>query len=149
MLQRRPLRVSVVAALTAMVLLPAGCAGSKDAEVKTSTGPTTTFDIPKDELVSKLGEATVTISAVDNTLEPQYVEITAGTKVIFKNEGRNAHDIVPAADGAFDGVGQAQFPPGSSHIVTFDTAGDFPYFCSVHGTMKHGMNGAIRVVAAS
>ena len=26
---------------------------------------------------------------------------------------------------------------------------DFPYYCSTHGTMKNGMNGAIRVVAAS
>jgi len=147
MSQRRPVRRPVVIALAVACLLAAGCGGSsKDAGAKTASGPTTTFDMPKDELVSKVGEATVEIDAVDNTLEPRYVEISVGTRVVFKNAGRNPHDIVPDVDGAFEGIRQAQFPAGSSHIVTFDTAGDFPYYCSTHGTMKHGMNGAIRVV---
>ena len=54
-----------------------------------------------------------------------------------------------AVDGAFAGAVASEMPPGSTHTVTFDTAGDFPYYCSTHGTMKNGMNGAIRVVAAS
>ena len=74
---------------------------------------------------------------------------TAGTKVNFVNEGRNRHDLVPATDGAFPGVTQADFGPGRTHVVTFADPGDFPYYCSVHGTMKHGMNGAVRVVAAA
>lgn len=146
MLSRRSLSLSVVAALAVMTLLTAGCGSTeKDADAK-STGPTTTFAFPKDELADETGKAVVEITAIDNTLEPRYVEISVGTRVIWKNEGRNPHDILPDVEGAFPGATASEMPPGSTHTVTFDTAGDFPYYCSTHGTMKSGMNGAIRVV---
>ena len=31
-------------------------------------------------------------------------------------------------------------------IVTFDEPGDFPYYCSIHGTKKNGQTAAIRVL---
>lgn len=147
----RSVRLPVVAAFAVLTLLTAGCGdGSKDADAASgATGPTTTFAFPKDEMADETGKAVVEIIAVDNTLEPRYVEVSVGTRVIWKNEGRNPHDILPAVDGAFPSATASQMPPGASHSVTFDTAGDFPYYCSTHGTMKNGMNGAIRVVAAS
>ena len=149
MLRRRPLRTPAVAVLAVATLLTAGCGGSDDAADARPSSPTTTFAFPQDELVDETGKAVVEISAIDNSLEPRYVEITVGTRVVWKNEGRNPHDILPAVEGAFAGAAAAEMPPGSTHTVTFDTAGDFPYYCSTHGTMKNGMNGAIRVVAAS
>lgn len=146
----RPRRtVAVLLAVTALSAV--GCA-PKDQKAGGATttdgGPTTTFDMPSADLVDMTGQASVTIEARDNEMVPRYVEITAGTKVTFTNAGRNPHDLVPFEDGAFESVQQANFGPGRAHVVTFPTAGDFPYYCSVHGTMKHGMNGAIRVVPA-
>lgn len=150
MLSRRSLRLPVVAAFAVVSLLTAGCGdSSKDADAKPAgdSGPTTTYDIPKDDIVDETGKAVVEIIAVDNSLEPRYVEVSPGTRIVWKNEGRNPHDILPANEGAFAAAKAAEMPPGASHTVTLDEPGDYPYYCSTHGTMKNGMNGAIRVVA--
>lgn len=147
----RRLLTRSVALLLALAVFAAGCgdsgADAKNDDQGAAAAPASTIDIPKDELVSMVGQSTVTITVVDNTFEPQYVEVSAGTKVIWKNEGRNEHNIIPTVDGAFPGIEHHEFVPGSSHIVTFSDPGDFPYFCSIHGTKKNGQNGAIRVVA--
>ncbi|MFN8053323.1 MAG: plastocyanin/azurin family copper-binding protein [Acidimicrobiales bacterium] len=140
-------RVLVALALLASLALT-GCADKSAAKSGGDTPAAPTVSIPAGELVDKTGQATVEINAIDNELNPRYVEISTGTRVIWRNGGRNKHDIVPGVDGAFKGVTQANFAPGGTYSVTFGTAGDFPYFCSVHGTMKHGMNAVIRVVAA-
>ena len=134
----------------AAVLLAAACAKEDDAGAKADgdkpAAPGTTFDIPVDEMADETDSATVTIVVVDNSFEPRYVEITAGTKVVWRNDGRNTHNIVPSPEDLFVGIDDDKFVPGASHIVIFPDAGDFPYFCSIHGTMKNGQNGAIRVV---
>ena len=108
MLRRRPLRTPAVAVLAVATLLTAGCGGSDDAADARPSAPTTTFAFPQDELVDETGKAVVEISAIDNSLEPRYVEITVGTRVVWKNEGRNPHDILPAVDGAFAGATAAE-----------------------------------------
>lgn len=149
--RRSRIRPRTLLALVATTVLLAGCGDSgtaDDAGAKPAgdTKSTTTFAFPKDEIVDMTGQPTVTISAIDNSLEPRYVEVSVGTRVIWQNNGRNPHDILPAVEGAFASASAAEMPAGASHIVTFDQAGDFPYYCSTHGTMKNGMNGAIRVV---
>lgn len=160
---RSPRPTPLLAVLvTAVLLVAAACGnddgggadagGATDATTSTTTaagGADDAVEIPADELVDMTGRDTVEIDSVDNTFEPKYVEITAGTRVVWKNLGRNPHDILPSVDGAFPSVSAADMPPGASHIVTFAEAGDFPYYCSTHGTPTSAMNGAIRVVPAS
>ena len=43
-------------------------------------------------------------------------------------------------------IDQEDFDPGDEGAVTFDEVGDFPYYCSLHGTPTKGMIGGIRVV---
>src|SRR6478752_5555433 len=94
-----------VAAVAAFLLVLAGCAdnGTDSASNNKPAAAATSFEIPTGELKDMTGQATVEIKAVDNSLEPQYVEITAGTQVVWKNEGHNEHDIVPGVDGEFAG----------------------------------------------
>ena len=89
----------------------------------------------------------IEIVTEDNQVVPRYVEISEGTRVVFRNTGRNDHNVIPAVEGAFPPITQEQLPSGAVADITFDEAGDYPYYCTLHGTMKHGMNGAIRVVA--
>jgi plastocyanin len=93
----------------------------------------------------RTGRRAVTVDARDNVFAPQFVEISAGTTVTFRNEGRNDHNVL-AVDDAFASVPVADFEPGATATVTFPDAGDYPYYCSLHGTPTKGMRGGIRVV---
>ncbi|HKY13807.1 MAG TPA: plastocyanin/azurin family copper-binding protein, partial [Microthrixaceae bacterium] len=65
------------------------------------------------------------------------------------NDGRNDHNVIPVEDDAFEGVDRADFGPGQVHTATFDDAGDYAYYCSIHGTKNlNGQAGVIRVVTA-
>jgi len=100
--------------------------------------------------------AAVTVAIVDNPepapapkglFEPQTVDIAVGSTVIWTNLDHSggfaqhtatAEGTTPDGDPLFDtGV----LDPGSSNAHTFDTAGEFPYFCAFHPDMT----GVIRV----
>ncbi|MCZ7631783.1 MAG: plastocyanin/azurin family copper-binding protein [Microthrixaceae bacterium] len=95
---------------------------------------------------SETGESEVTVDAVDNNFKPKYIEISKGTAVNFVNEGRNVHNVLPVEEGAFKPIDADDFDPGDDGTITFDKTGDFPYYCSLHGTKTKGMIGGIRVV---
>ena len=133
----------VVAQLALVAVALSGCGG--DSAGGTKPGPK--VDVADSSFAAETGKAEVRVRVIDNTFEPQYVTVTAGTKVTWTNDGRNIHNIVPSNDGGFAKVTTADFGPGKSHQVTFDAPGDYAYYCSVHGTKKSGQNGVIRVVA--
>lgn len=91
------------------------------------------------------GDTAVTIDAADNDFRPQYVTVRTGTKVTFDNVGRNLHNVW-AVDDRFASIATPDFDPGQQASVTFDIAGDYPYYCTLHGSSTKGMIGAIRVV---
>lgn len=126
-------RILLGSALIVVVL--GGCGGSSSAGV----------DLSGKRFEDRRGQRTVTLDAVDNNFRPQYVTVSAGTKVVFTNVGRNQHNIIPV-NGTFREVATVDFEPGDHATMTFERAGDFPYYCSLHGTPAKGMNGAIRVV---
>jgi plastocyanin len=75
-------------------------------------------------------EATVTI---DNfTFTPATLTIKPGTKVTFVNHDDIPHLIVDAG-GKFR---SKVLDTDESYSMTFDTAGDVSYFCSLHPHMK-------------
>jgi plastocyanin len=49
-------------------------------------------------------------------------------------------------DGAFEPIEIADLQPGDASSITFDEPGEYPYYCSLHGTTTKGMVGAIRVL---
>jgi len=136
---------AVVAAAVAAVVLLAGCGGDSDDK---GSGATTTTAAPLagKDFVDLSAEAAPEVDAVDNNFKPEYVEVKKGTTVTFKNDGRNTHNVIPTEDGAFPAVPSDAFEPGLTATVTFDEAGDYPYYCSLHGTPTRGMIGGVRVV---
>jgi plastocyanin len=85
----------------------------------------------------------VVVDMVDFTYEPIELEVTTGTTVTWDNTGQFQHSAT-ADDGSFD---TGLFDGGDSASITFDTAGTFPYYCSLHGSAGgNGMAGTVTVV---
>ena len=125
-----------LSALSLAAALVAACGGSSSSS---------SVDLSGTPFENRRGDATLTVDAADNVFRPKYVTVRAGTKITFDNVGRNLHNVV-SVDDAFVAVDTASFRPGKKKTITFDTVGDFPYYCTLHGTPTKGMTGAIRVV---
>ena len=96
------------------------------------------------------GQSTVTVEISDNVFTPRNIRVDPGTEVIFENVGVYEHNVLPAAEGAFEPIDtDTVFPaidgPGGSDTRLFETAGDYPYYCSVHGVATAGQTGYILV----
>jgi plastocyanin len=86
----------------------------------------------------------VRVSAIDNLFRPDDVVVRAGTEVVWSNDGRNNHDVVPADDDGW-GVPLAQFGPGATYQHRFVEPGTYRYYCTIHGTAERGMTGTVTV----
>lgn len=111
---------------------------------------------PEQEPSATVG-ASVRVQTLDNSFRPEVVEIAVGTEVVWTNDGRNDHDVTPSdatpsevADGTTAwGVTSADFEPGAEYRHVFDAPGEYPYYCSIHGTPDAGQTGLIIVTAAA
>ena len=119
-----------------------------DTTVEPSNGPTTVEPSDADgggaTSVAPNGEE-VEVLALDNNFRPEEIEIVAGTTVVWENGGRNDHNIVPADDSDSWGVDIEQFRPGDVYSYAFTTPGEYPYYCTLHGTADFGMIGTVVV----
>ena len=127
----RLIRIAITLTLAGVVV--AAC-GSDTSSGQTLNGKKFTVET---------GKRAVTVDVVDNNFQPGYITVSAGTNVTFANRGHNRHNEVSVGDG-FKSSGL--LGDGDSWKVTFDEVGDFPLYCSLHGTPTSGMTGGIRVV---
>lgn len=114
-------RMAIVSIAAIMVL--AAC-GDDDATT-TTAGPATT--VPTDITVP--GEA-ADVSVEGFAFVPQNLTVAVGDTVRWTNSDGTTHTAT-AANGEFNG----SMSGGATFEHTFDTAGEFDYFCSIHGTM--------------
>jgi plastocyanin len=121
----RPLRL-VVAGLALAGLALAGCGDDGEAAVELVEG------------------VEVAVSAIDNTFRPETVEVAAGTEVVWTNDGRNDHNVLPV-DGGDWGVEAEGFAPDDVYRHRFTEPGTYRYYCSLHGTTTKGMVGTVVV----
>jgi plastocyanin len=128
---------------TAATLL-AGCASQSLSATDGTVAPEGP-DLSSVTFEDHTGKDAVEVDAVDNTFKAEYTEISAGTTVTFRNDGHNEHNVIPTETGGFGAIPADQFEPGTEQTVTFAEPGDYPYYCSLHGTKTKGMIGAIRV----
>lgn len=86
------------------------------------------------------GGGTFRVSAVDNSFSPRTITISVGTTVIWTNAGNNLHTVTSGtpdnAGAVFDSPGVLS--PGAQFSFTFNTAGQFDYFCRIHGLAMTG-----------
>ncbi|CAB4536316.1 unannotated protein [freshwater metagenome] len=128
-----------------------GCASSdskSSGQATTSSADSATQglpDVPQSEFVDKTSLPEVTVTVKDNVFSPQYITVSPGTKVIFNNQGRNPHNVIPVTSGAFEQIATDDLQPEEQDQIVFDEPGMYPYYCSLHGTPKKGMNGRVQV----
>ena len=90
---------------------------------------------------------TVALDIQDNAFTQRVVVVQAGTEITWTNQGRNEHNVRPSIEGAFEPISTLDLAEkGDSASLTFDEPGDFPYFCSLHGTATRGQTGRVIVV---
>lgn len=123
-------RLARLAVVAAAVVALAGC-GDDD-------------DDASDTPASLVEGVEVEVSAIDNTFRPGETEVQAGTEVVWTNDGRNDHNVLPV-DGDEWGVEVEQFAPGDAYSHRFTEPGTYAYYCSLHGTTTKGMVGSIIV----
>ena len=103
------------------------------------------MEIP-DDAVDLTGQAEVTVAITDNAYTERIIVVSAGTRVTWVNEGRNDHNVKPSEEGAFAELPTETFRDGGSGWIDFAEPGDFPYYCSIHGTPRRGQTGQVIVV---
>lgn len=85
------------------------------------------------------------VRSLDNSFIDEVVEVEAGTEILWTNNGRNEHNVVPVDETEEWGVETTDFQPGDEYARVFDVPGEYPYYCSIHGTPEVGMTGTIVV----
>jgi plastocyanin len=120
---RPPSLVRRLLVVAAVVPLAAGCAAEP---------PAASPDLP-DDLGPPVAAPVVEID--DNVFVPAEVVVAAGTEVRWEWVGRAAHDV--------EGEGfESDIQVEGSFSHTFDTAGAYPYICTLHP----GMDGTVFVM---
>ncbi len=135
----------IVLAAIVLTVMVAACSSGSPAVKASSNGR---IDTGTAKFTTETGQKTVQIKVVDNTYEPSYVEVSPGTKLVFTNDGRVQHTVTPVDSKSFKGINKDDFGPGKSGSVTVGGAGDYAFYCTIHGTKTlRGQSGVIRVIA--
>ena len=82
------------------------------------------------------------IEVGDNFFDPEEVEIPAGTKVTWTNDGKILHNVVSTKGAKF---GTKTLARGKSYSYKFKKPGKYVYYCSFHGSPTGGQRGTIVV----
>ena len=103
------------------------------------------IEIPDDAL-DLSGMDQVALGIQDNAFTQRVVVVSAGTEITWTNQGRNEHNVRPAVEGRSNRSRRSISPKRRQRLLVFETPGDFPYFCSLHGTATNGQTGRVIVV---
>jgi plastocyanin len=88
----------------------------------------------------------VTVHIRDNVFAPTNLDVAPGTTVRWVNDGRNVHNVTPDSGYAY---GSGNLKPGKAYVHTFEDAGTFAYYCTLHGTPTGGQHAELAVGDAS
>ncbi len=121
------------------------------------TKPTTFLGLLLLALVSRAGGVEHVVVVADFTFTPSVVHAAPGDTVLWTNNLGGHHHNVVADDGSFRCAAGCDHSGGDgspseaawSFTLAFPTAGEFPYFCEVHGGPGGiDMSGSVQVAAA-
>jgi plastocyanin len=156
-----PLRgVALAVVIAAVGLVGCGSDDSDEANEPTTTGVVAdTADTgaadqgepgtPPDDAVDLTGETEVTVAVGDNKYTERTIVVSPGTDVTWVNEGLNRHNVIASVPDSFEDVETEELDDGGSATRTFETAGEFAYYCSIHGTVDAGQRGWVYVADES
>ncbi|MFZ4518807.1 MAG: cupredoxin domain-containing protein [Microthrixaceae bacterium] len=140
----RSRRAAPALLLVVVATLAVACGGGSSSS-SSSGGDDGLPKVPAKDFVDETGKKAVTVEAVDNNFDPQYVTVSKGTTITFTNAGRNPHNVVPVEQGAFSPIPTEKFAPGDSGTITLSSPGTYAYYCTLHGAATRGMAGRIVV----
>ena len=122
--------------------------GSDGPDASSAPGPVETAGAPDTTpaVESAPNGETVEVKALDNTFIEEAVDVAAGTEVVWKNGGRNDHDIVPVADDESWGVGIEAFHPGDQYSHVFTEPGEYTLRAVPNDTLESGQAKFLKVV---
>jgi plastocyanin len=142
-------RILGTAVVLAAALAMAACGEDRSDSLAdaTTTAPVSISTVAASDEEFPANGVSESVLALDNNYIPQVLEIAAGTEVVWDNNGRNVHDVVPADDSAVGtwGVAQADFAPEATYSYVFTKPGTYTYYCTIHGTPTAAMFGTIIV----
>lgn len=138
----------VIAAASAAVLVAAVLTGTAGAASNDTKGAETakTAKTAKSAKGSTSSTPKVKVKVGDNFFDPEEVEVSAGTKVVWKNTGRVLHNVQPAKGDAW---GTKSLTRGKKYVHRFTKPGRYAYYCSFHGSPTGGQRGVIVVTPAA
>jgi plastocyanin len=82
------------------------------------------------------------IEVRDNTFSPSGFSTTAGSTVTWDWTGATPHNVTWVGAGA---PGPSPTQTTGTYQRTFDAAGTYDYYCTIHGTPTTGMRGTVTV----
>ncbi|HEV2972050.1 MAG TPA: cupredoxin domain-containing protein [Pirellulales bacterium] len=85
---------------------------------------------------TKLDSTPITVTMKSMSYEPKRLEIHVGDSVVWTNKAFTTHTATSDDDGKTFDTGEVERGK-SSKPVTFATAGEFKYHCTIHGKAMH------------
>lgn len=112
--------------LSALMLLGSGVMGCGEArDFRPTSGPTRSIS----------QASTVTVTVRDFAFSPATVEIPVGGTVVWRFEGAIPHTSTSGAGSALSWDSGVR-STGQSFSMQFNTAGSYPYVCTLHPSMQ-------------
>lgn len=125
-----------------------GAGDGNEADTATTTVfPPVAEDFPRpsaDRIVDLRGQAIVEIEIRDNAYDERFFRVDPGTQIVFVNRGANLHNVLPSAEGAFPPI-QSDALESAPQALVLTVDGDYPFYCSIHGTPSRGQTGYVIV----
>ncbi len=125
---RNPTTRKLAAVAAALALFGLGACGGDNKDSASSSGGTATTTAAAKGGESATGDA---VAIKDFTFQPDTLNVKTGTKVTFTNKDSFAHTVT-ARDDSFK---SGNLDEGKTFEQTFDKAGTYDYFCSIHNSM--------------
>ena len=117
---------------------PSGDTGAADAtsDISAAETPSTNATTGGDEAEA---DVDTNVKIVDFAFQPDDINAIAGEPVLWRNTGQKQHTVTFEEGGP----SSSNIDPGGEYIRTFEDAGEFRYFCKIHG--KDRMSGVVTV----
>lgn len=77
--------------------------------------------------------ATGTVRIADVTLTPRTIDVATGGTVTWHDDDLTAHQLVSLAPNVMQ---SPRLEIGASYAQVFPSPGSYPYYCTIHNTMK-------------
>jgi len=126
--------LAAIGAVIALVFVGRDDANDTNSVDTSTTSSQGTNDTQTDEEVTPQAQEQNTVAIKDFAFTPSSITVKKGTTVTWTNQDSTPHTVTSSGSGekAMDSQDLAQ---GGTYSVTFDTAGTYEYFCTIHPNM--------------